>query len=218
MIRTENMCKVYGDAKNPVRALDKVSMQINRGDFAVIQGPSGSGKTTLLMALGGMLRPTSGTIIMSEKNLYNLSASERAAYRSQNIGFVFQMFFLLPYLNALENVLLAAKTAGDRKDKLSAMELLNKLDLAERMYHKPAALSAGEKQRAALARAMLNKPSIILADEPTGNLDPQNAETVMGVLKDFNNQGGTVIVVTHGGLADQYASKTIRLNRGKIVD
>jgi putative ABC transport system ATP-binding protein len=217
MIHIENICKFYGGGEKKVRALDDVSLEINDGEFAVIQGPSGSGKTTLLMALGGMMRPTSGKIIMSEKELYGLSVGERAVFRSQNVGFVFQMFHLLPYLNVLDNVLLASKKTGGKKNTAEALDLLKRLDMTERIYHKPAALSAGEKQRTALARAMINKPSIILADEPTGNLDPENAEMVMGVLKDFNDQGGVVIVVTHGEQANQYATKTVRLNKGRVV-
>ena len=217
MIHIENICKFYGGGEKKVRALDDVSLEINDGEFAVIQGSSGSGKTTLLMALGGMMRPTSGKIIMSEKELYGLSVGERAVFRSQNVGFVFQMFHLLPYLNVLDNVLLASKKTGGKKNTTEALDLLKRLDMTERIYHKPAALSAGEKQRTALARAMINKPSIILADEPTGNLDPENAGMVMGVLKDFNDQGGVVIVVTHGEQANQYATKTVRLNRGRVV-
>ena len=217
MIHIENICKFYGGGEKKVRALDDVSLEINDGEFAVIQGPSGSGKTTLLMALGGMMRPTSGKIIMSEKELYGLSVGERAVFRSQNVGFVFQMFHLLPYLNVLDNVLLASKKTGGKKNTAEALDLLKRLDMTERIYHKPAALSAGEKQRTALARAMINKPSIILADEPTGNLDPENAEMVMGVLKDFNDQGGVVIVVTHGEQANQSATKTVRLNKGRVV-
>lgn len=217
MIRIENISKHYDNGEKKIRALDEVSLAIGEGDFTVVQGASGSGKTTLLMALGGMMRPTSGSIHILDKDLYSLSISERAAFRSQHIGFVFQMFHLLPYINVLENVLLAKKTGRGKADVAPAIQLLQKLDLSERIYHKPAALSAGEKQRTALARAMFNNPKIILADEPTGNLDPENAEIVVNVLKEFNNQGGIVVVVTHGDQANKSATKMVRLEKGRIV-
>jgi putative ABC transport system ATP-binding protein len=214
MIKIENVCKYYGTGEKQVKALDDVSLEIGAGEFVVIQGPSGSGKTTLLMALGSMLRPTSGKIHVSENDIYALTIGERAKFRSQKIGFVFQMFHLLPYLSILDNVLLAS---GSSNDKKVATDLLTKLDLAERISHKPAALSAGEKQRAALARAKINNPSIILADEPTGNLDPENAEMVMGFLEEFKKSGGTVVVVTHGDHANKYATKMVRLEKGCMV-
>jgi len=214
MIKIQNVCKYYGSGEKQVKALDDVSLEIVSGEFIVIQGPSGSGKTTLLMALGGMLKPTRGKLAIDGKEIYELSVGERAQVRSEKIGFVFQMFHLLPYLSILDNVLLAS---GSTKNKKAAADLLTKLDLADRIYHKPAALSAGEKQRAALARAKINNPSIILADEPTGNLDPENADVVISVLEEFKKQGGTVVVVTHGDQANQYATKMVRLEKGRIV-
>ena len=212
------MAKVFKSYKgaNQINALDNVSLEISAGEFVIVRGPSGSGKTTMLLALGGMLHPTSGTISVAGKDLYGISVSDRAKFRSGNIGFVFQMFHLLPYLNVLDNVLLAAKARAKTGIGDSAKTLLNKLGLADRIDHKPAAISAGEKQRTALARAMINNPQIILADEPTGNLDPENADMVMTFLKDFNNQGGTVVVVTHGDHADKFATRTVQLNKGRI--
>lgn len=213
MIKIENISKYYGSGEKQVKALDDVSLEIDAGEFTVIHGPSGGGKTTLLMALGGMLRPTNGTIIFEEKDLYTLPTGERAKFRSQKIGFVFQMFHLLPYLSVLDNVLLASASV---KDKNAAIALLKKLELTNRISHKPAALSAGEKQRVALARAAINNPAVILADEPTGNLDPENAGMVMSILEEFKNQGCTVVVVTHGDYANQYATKMVRLENGRI--
>jgi ABC-type lipoprotein export system ATPase subunit len=217
MIKMEKICKYYG-AEKQVKALDQVSMDINPGEFVIVRGPSGCGKTTMLLALGGMLHPTSGTISISGKDLYRVSVGERAKIRSENIGFVFQMFHLLPYLSVLDNVMLAKKIKEKSKNNSSVRDLLNRLGLSDRIDFKPSDISAGEKQRTALARAMVNGPQIILADEPTGNLDPENADRVMTILKDFNNQGGTVVVVTHGDHAEKFATRTVQLEKGRIID
>jgi putative ABC transport system ATP-binding protein len=163
-----------------------------------------------------MLRPTSGTVFIEERDLYAQSAAARAKFRAQNIGFVFQMFHLVAYLNVAENVLLAGglAVAGTATDH--AYELIEKLGLTGRIYHKPAELSAGEKQRTAVARALLNCPKIVLADEPTGNLDPDNAVVVLRYLADFHQQGGTVILATHGPEATEFADRVVYMQNGKI--
>lgn len=216
MIRLENLSKTYQTRHGQVRALDKVSLHIDEGEFVVVRGPSGSGKTTLLLSMGGMLQPTEGNVLIKSRDAYAMSRKERAKFRAENIGFVFQLFHLVSYLNTIENVLLPASVGQSRYGQEDAKKLLDRLKLMERMYHKPAELSAGEKQRTAIARAMLKRPQIILADEPTGNLDPENSEEIIGHLAEFHSQGGTVIIVTHGKGADRYASRIVYLKKGHI--
>jgi len=175
-----------------------------------------TGKTTLLMTIAGMQHPTNGIVSVGQNNLYAMSARARAEFRAKNIGFVFQMFHLIPYLNIIENVALASGTVANKNKKAQANELIEQFGLAGRNYHKPAELSAGEKQRAAIARALLNQPKIVLADEPTGNLDPDNAATVLGHLSQFHHKGGTVIFATHGTEAEQFADHVIYLRNGHI--
>jgi len=221
MVCLENVAKTYRTRRGDVKALNDVNLRIEKGEFVVVCGPSGSGKTTLLMTIGGMLRPTSGKVSVEQKNLYAMSIRQRAKFRAQNIGFVFQMFYLVPYLSVTENVVLAAGAipdqVGDRKKRdAKASELIERFGLADRNYHKPSQLSAGEQQRTAIARALLNRPKIILADEPTGNLDPDNAATVLRFIADFHRDGGTVILATHGPAAQQFADRIIHLRNGKI--
>ncbi|TEU06496.1 MAG: ABC transporter ATP-binding protein, partial [Candidatus Aminicenantes bacterium] len=205
MIRVDKASKFYRTKHGDVKALDNVNLVIEKGEFFVIRGPSGSGKTTLLLSIGGMLRPTEGQITVNNIDIYAMSKRERAIFRADNIGFVFQLFHLVPYLNIIENVLLSAGVGRSRYDQEDVKGLLKRLNLAERMHHRPSELSAGEKQRTAIARAILKRPQIILADEPTGNLDPKNSEEIIGYLAEFHSSGGTVIVVTHGKAVDQYA-------------
>ena len=216
MVALENVSKCYRTRRGDVYALRDVNLRIEKGEFIALSGPSGSGKTTLLMAIAAMLRPSSGRVCVSGSDIYEMAISERARFRAGNIGFVFQMFHLVPYLNIVENVLLTGRLSGRGKRKASAEDLLRQLGLGERAGHKPAELSAGEKQRAAIARALFNQPQIILADEPTGNLDPDNASAVLGHLAEFHGKGGTVIVATHGPGAQEFAGRTIRLRDGAI--
>lgn len=216
MIRVDKASKFYRTKHGDVKALDNVNLVIEKGEFFVIRGPSGSGKTTLLLSIGGMLRPTEGQITVNNSDIYAMSKRERAIFRADNIGFVFQLFHLVPYLNIIENVLLSAGVGRSRYDQEDVKELLNRLNLAERMHHRPSELSAGEKQRTAIARAILKRPQIILADEPTGNLDPENSEEIIGYLAEFHSSGGTVIVVTHGKAVDQYADRAVHLEKGRI--
>lgn len=216
MISLENVSKIYRTRRGQVNALGEVSLEINKGEFVVIRGPSGSGKTTLLMAVGGMLRPTSGRVVVDGNDVYAMSERNRAKFRARNIGFVFQMFHLVPYLNIVENALLPAGAVKNQARKTEAEQLLKRLHISDREYHKPSELSAGERQRTAIARALLNRPGFVLADEPTGNLDPENAAEAIGYLAEFHRDGGTVIVVTHGNMADQYADRVIHLREGCI--
>lgn len=216
MVHLENVTKKYQTKHNVVNALDGIELRVEKDEFAVIRGSSGSGKTTLLMAIGGMLRPSSGVVSINGKNIYALNERNRANFRAENIGFVFQMFHLLPYLNTIENVLLPAGVGKIRGNKNDVMDMLKRLRLSDRAYHKPSELSAGERQRTAIARALLNQPELILADEPTGNLDPENAEEVIRYLAEFCRNGGTVIIVTHGTEAIRYADRIIHLKTGRI--
>jgi putative ABC transport system ATP-binding protein len=217
MIHLENVSKVYPGPDGLVRALDDINLSVERGDFVVVRGPSGSGKSTLLLTIGGLVTPTTGKITVEDNDLYAMPRRDRARFRAENVGFVFQMFHLLPYLDALQNVLVAAVPGRRRGARRDAIELLNRLQMSDRLHHFPGELSTGERQRVAVARAMLTEPSIILADEPTGNLDPDNAAQVLRHLAEFHRAGGTVLLVTHEKAADDLARKLVQLEAGRIV-
>jgi putative ABC transport system ATP-binding protein len=216
LIQARAITQLFRKRRGPVKALDGVGLDVAAGEFVVIRGPSGSGKTTLLMVLGGMLRPTDGRVLIDGADLYAMGSGQRAAFRAGHIGFVFQMFHLVPYLSLLENTELAAGAAGKGATWNEAAALLDRFGLSQRRYHKPAELSAGERQRVAIARAMLNQPRLILADEPTGNLDPENAAAVVDILAEFHRAGGTVVLVTHGTAADAHADRIVHLRDGRI--
>ena len=215
MVKLENVSKVYRTRRGPVKALDDVSLRVDEGEFVVVRGQSGSGKTTLLLTIGGMLKPTEGQVVVNGSDVYAMSERERAKFRAETIGFVFQMFHLVPYLSVMENALLPAGVER-RSGKSEAKQLLERLSMSGREHHKPSELSTGERQRTAIARALLNHPGIVLADEPTGNLDPENAAEVIGYLSEFHRDGGTVIVVTHGSVVDQHADRIVYLREGRI--
>lgn len=217
MVVLENVAKIYRTRIGEVKAISNINLRVKEGQFVVLSGPSGSGKTTLLMTIGAMLRPSSGRVQIAQNDLYEMSMRDRAKFRAENIGFVFQMFHLVSYLNVIENVVLAGGVAGGNPPRrVKAEELLRQLGLQERLFHKPAQLSAGEKQRTAVARALFNQPKIILADEPTGNLDPDNGAAVLGYVADFHKRGGTVVLATHGPEAEHYADRVVRLQSGCI--
>jgi ABC-type lipoprotein export system ATPase subunit len=219
MIKFENVCKIYTMRNEKVKALDNINLHIAEGEFIVVRGPSGSGKSTLLFSIGGMLKVTSGLVNVNGMDIYKLDEKNRANFRAENIGFVFQMFHLVPYLNVIENVLLpAGSVKNESLSKSTAKDLLKKLNLEKRINHKPSEMSAGEIQRAAIARALIIQPKIILADEPTGNLDPENAAEVIGHLQQFHKNGGTVVAVTHGTDADQFADRIIHLRQGRVLE
>jgi putative ABC transport system ATP-binding protein len=217
MLTLENLGKTYWTRAGRVKALEGVSLQIDPGEFVAVCGPSGSGKSTLLMMIAAMLHPSHGSVQFDGKDVYGMSRPDRAKFRANNIGFVFQMFHLVPYLSVIENVLVAGGAIG-KHDETRARELLQQLGLQHRLRHRPSELSAGEKQRAAIARALLNQPRLILADEPTGNLDPDNAAGVLRHLHAFQRSGGTVIIATHGPAAKEFATRTIHLRDGTIVN
>jgi putative ABC transport system ATP-binding protein len=217
MIELENVSKVYQTEKGEVRALDDVSLGIEAGDFVAVRGPSGCGKTTLLTLVGGLAAPTAGRLVVAGEELSSLSSSQRATFRARQVGFVFQMFHLLPYLNVFDNVLVARHEASSEEEsKRYASELLERFDLGDRLSHRPGELSAGERQRVAMARALLNHPKILLADEPTGNLDPDNAQAVLEMLAGLDEEGVTILLVTHEEQAASYAKRTILLRDGKL--
>jgi ABC-type lipoprotein export system ATPase subunit len=217
MLVLQDLAKTYRTRAGEVKALGGVSLRIDQGEFIAVCGPSGSGKTTLLMMIAAMLRPNRGTVRFEDRDVYQMTGAARAKFRACNIGFVFQMFHLVPYLSVLENVLVAGAVAHCGDAKARAEELLQRLGLGHRIGHRPAELSAGEKQRTAIARALLNRPKLILADEPTGNLDTQNAQGVLQHLQSFQREGGTVIVATHGLVARGFATRTIELREGRLA-
>lgn len=217
MIHLHKITQTYGVPSRQTEALKEVDLSISEAEFIVVTGPSGSGKTTLLMSIGGMLRPSLGSVSIDGQNIYSINMNERSRFRASNIGFVFQTFYLIPYLNVLENVLLSPGLGRNGNAWQRANELIGKLGLTHRILHKPSELSAGECQRVALARAMIHQPKIILADEPTGNLDPGNSSEVNHILADYHQGGGTVILATHGTDADRYADRIVSLNRGEIA-
>lgn len=224
MIDLQRVSKEYPGRGGAVRALSDLSLQVEEGEFVAVRGPSGSGKSTLLLTIGGMIRPTSGSVTVRDQELYALSGPARARYRRYNVGFVFQMFHLVPYLSVVENVmlpgppLLRPDSKGTRTRRLPvrgrALELLDRFGMASRQHHLPSELSTGERQRTAIARALINDPWLLLADEPTGNLDPDTGAQIMAYLADFHRSGRTVIVVTHEPVVEQQAQRTIHLRNG----
>ncbi len=217
MIRCDEVTKIFRKNGSEVTSLDRFTAKVAEGEFVAVRGPSGSGKTTLLLTLGGMQRPSAGSVQLAGRDLYALSPADRARLRSSEIGFVFQMFHLVPYLDLLGNVLLACPGKPSAEVRQRASGLMDELGLADRASHRPGELSAGERQRLAVARALLNRPKLILADEPTGNLDPENAAEVIRHLAEFHRGGGTVVLVTHGAAADAHADRTLRLEQGRLV-
>jgi putative ABC transport system ATP-binding protein len=219
MLRMENVSKTYRHRGQLVTALNGATAEIPGGDFVSIVGPSGSGKSTLLLMLGGMLSPSSGEVLLDGQSIYDLDSNGRAALRKQKIGFVFQTFNLVPYLSALENVQVPLYLVGkDTSSQQSiAEELLARVGLADRVHHKPCELSVGQQQRVALARMLANDPAVVLADEPTGNLDPETSQQVIHFLEEVNREGRTIVMVTHDPRAAQRAKRILRLDRGAIV-
>ena len=220
MLSIKNVSKTYRDGSRSVVALDGVSLDVSPGQFVAVQGPSGCGKSTLLLLAGGLLRPDVGSIEVDGQDPYALSPDARAEFRATHIGFVFQQFHLVPYLNVIDNIMapgMAAPRGAADTTREKAGQLMERFGLADRSLHVPAKLSSGERQRVAMARALLNGPKLILADEPTGNLDHDNADTLLGYLSEFAEEGGSVLLVTHDDRAVAQAQSIVMLRDGAVV-
>jgi|SRR5678815_888528 putative ABC transport system ATP-binding protein len=219
LIHVQDLTKVYLMGTEQVRALDGVSLGIPRGEYVAIMGPSGSGKSTLMNLIGCLDTPSSGTYILNEREVSKLDDNELAAIRNKEIGFVFQTFNLLARTSALGNVELPLIYAGvPRAERLAKSKAaLESVGLADRMMHKPNELSGGQRQRVAIARALVNNPSLILADEPTGNLDSKTGTELMSLFDDLNKRGNTIVLVTHEEDIAQHARRIVKLMDGKIV-
>ena len=221
-IHIENLCRSYRMGEAVIRAVDGVSLQVRAGEFVALLGSSGSGKSSMLNLIAGLDRPTSGSVVVQNRDLAKLSREELAQYRLHVVGMVFQSFNLIGSMSVMENVELPLRFAEVDRSKRDALarEALARVGLQSRMKHRPSELSGGEQQRAALARALINRPPILLADEPTGNLDSRTGTEIMNMVRDFNQQlGMTVVMVTHErALAERYAQRMIFLADGKLVD
>ena len=219
ILRVENLTKTYPSAGQPLTVLHGVSFELAAGDTFAIVGSSGSGKTTLLGLCAGLDRATSGSVWLNGIQLDELSEDERAAVRNEHVGFIFQNFQLLPTLTALENVLVPLELRGQRGATQTALDLLDRVGLAARAGHYPAQLSGGEQQRVSLARAFANRPAVLFADEPTGNLDPDTSERVVNLLFELNREAGTTLVlVTHDLELAAKTQRTLRLRGGRVVE
>jgi putative ABC transport system ATP-binding protein len=220
-IRTENLCRYYTMGEALIRAVDGISVQIASGEFVALLGTSGSGKSSLLNLIAGLDRPTSGTVVVQKSDLAKFSREELAKYRLHTVGMVFQSFNLIPSMTLLENVELPLRFAEVDRGKREglAKQALERVGLSARLRHRPTELSGGEQQRASLARALINQPQFLLADEPTGNLDSQTGTEIMNFIREFNETlGMTIIMVTHErALAERYASRMIFLADGKLI-
>ncbi|MBF9237305.1 ABC transporter ATP-binding protein [Hymenobacter sp. BT683] len=218
ILRVDNLTKTYASAGHQLTVLQAVSFELTAGYTFAIVGPSGSGKTTLLGLCAGLDRATSGSVWVNGIQLDNLSEDQRAAVRSEHVGFIFQNFQLLPTLTALENVLVPLELRGQRGASKTALTLLDRVGLADRAAHYPAQLSGGEQQRVSLARAFANRPALLFADEPTGNLDPDTSERVVNLLFELNREAGTTLVlVTHDLELAARTQRTMRLRGGAVL-
>ena len=216
MLEVSNLTRSFRGPEGTVRALDGVSFGVAQGEFVAVHGPSGCGKTTLLLVCGGLLQPGSGDVSVDGENPYQLPPESRSRFRAEKVGFVFQQFHLVPYLTVLDNVATPSLAMPQPDAPARARELIRRFNLEDRIRHTPAALSTGERQRTALARALLNRPKLLLADEPTGNLDVENAENVLQYFADFAREGGSVLLVTHDARAASYAHRALHMKSGTL--
>ena len=218
ILNLQQVSKTFKSGNRDLTVLDNVSFSVDKGATLSIVGPSGSGKTTLLGLCAGLDRSSSGNVILQNNNLENMNEDQLAAIRNKYIGFIFQNFQLMPTLTAIENVMVPLELRGEKKVRPRAMELLEKVGIADRSHHYPAQLSGGEQQRVSIARAFSNKPSILFADEPTGNLDAETSEKIVALIFDLNKEAGTTLVlVTHDADLAARTQRIIRLKGGKII-
>lgn len=218
ILETADLKKYYGTEPNITKALDGVTLSIQQGEFVAIVGTSGSGKSTLLNMMGGLDAPTSGTVTVKGKNLAKLGDGQLTIFRRRNIGFVFQNYNLVPILDVRENIVLPVELDGDMADKAFLAEIVRMLALEDKLNSMPASLSGGQQQRVAIARALVSKPTIVLADEPTGNLDSRTSNDVVGLLKATNSRfRQTIVMITHNNEIAQLADRIIRIEDGRIV-
>jgi putative ABC transport system ATP-binding protein len=218
ILNIRNLSKTYQSAGHPLTVLDRINFSVEAGSTLAILGPSGSGKTTLLGLCAGLDRSTTGEIELADQRIHEMSEDARANVRNRYIGFIFQNFQLLPTLTALENVMVPLELRGDKKSRVISRQLLEKVGLTDRMHHYPAELSGGEQQRVSLARAFSNRPRILFADEPTGNLDAETSGQVIRLLFDLNHEAGTtLIIVTHNMELAAMADRIIKLRGGLLV-
>lgn len=219
ILKTENLKKYYGKDENMVKALDGVSMSVKKGEFVAVVGSSGSGKSTLLHMLGGLDYPTGGKIYVDGKDIYGLKKDELCVFRRRKIGFVFQSYNLVPVLNVYENIVLPVQLDGGVVDKTYIKEIIRLLGLEKKLNNLPSQLSGGQQQRVAIARALAAKPAIILADEPTGNLDSSTSQDVLGLLKVTSEKfSQTIVMITHNEEIAQLADRIVRIEDGRILE
>jgi putative ABC transport system ATP-binding protein len=211
MLEINNISKSFAGPSGIVRVLSDFSLSVAAGQMVAVMGPSGCGKTTLLLTAGAIMRPTKGEVLIDGVDPYSLSPDEQSILRAKKIGFVFQQFHLIPYLNVIENILAPAGAVGNENGLDRAMELIRHFKIEDRSKHFPEQLSSGEKQRVALARALFNKPDILLADEPTGNLDQANSKVVYEYITEFAAQGGAVLIVSHDNYVKEICNQTVSI-------
>ena len=218
ILKVEHLCKTYGTGENQVKAVDDVSFSVEKGEFVAIIGASGSGKSTLLHLLGGVDRPTSGKVMIDGQDIFQLNADKLAIFRRRQVGIVYQFYNLIPILNVVENISLPCELDGQTVDPKRLTELLQLLGLNERREHLPNQLSGGQQQRVSIGRAIINRPAIVLADEPTGNLDTKAGDEIMSLLKLSNKQyNQTLIVITHDPEIAKQAQRVITIEDGRII-
>lgn len=218
ILRIENLTKIYGKGNTAVTALDNVSLSVEKGEFVAVIGPSGSGKSTLLHILGGVDTPTSGKVYIDETEIYSLDESQRAIFRRRQIGLIYQFYNLIPVLNVGENLTLPLLLDGRKEDKTHLSQLLTTLGLQDRLNHLPNQLSGGQQQRVSIGRALVNNPALVLADEPTGNLDSKNSAEIISLLRLYNQKyKQTLLVITHDERIAMQADRIISIEDGRIA-
>jgi putative ABC transport system ATP-binding protein len=217
MLEIKNVSKFYGDGDGRIAALNGVSLALNQSDFIAIMGPSGSGKSTLLNVIGGLDRISNGEVVLEGQRIDELDENQLVSIRRGKIAYIFQQYYLFPSLTALENVLLPLVFRGDNPDPEKARRILGRVGLEKRAHHRPGQLSGGEQQRVAIARALVNDPGLLLADEPTGNMDQKTSQGILELFCELNTEGHGIIMVTHDPAIAAYAQETVFLQDGKVV-